>query len=60
MNNVAGFLDLQPFLFRLPCSFTLGPPSPELTGTKSCNLISGSKTKDPFSIPSSKEALHGA
>ena len=31
-----------------------------LTDTKSCNLIAGSETKDLFSIPSSKGALHGA
>lgn len=59
-NNMAGFLGLQPLLFRNPCSFAPGPPTLGLNGTKSCNLISGSQTKDPFSIPSSKEALHGA
>ena len=59
-NNVAGFLDLQPLLFRFSCSFTQGPPALGLAGTKSCNLIASSETKDPFSIPSSKEALYRA
>lgn len=43
-----------------PTLSTLRPPALGLTGTKSCNLIAGSETKDLLSIPSSKEALHGA
>lgn len=43
-----------------PALSMLSPPALGLTGTKSCNLIADSKTKDLFSIPSSKEALHGA
>lgn len=39
---------------------TLSPPALGLTDTKSCNLVAGSETKDLFSIPSSKGALHGA
>lgn len=59
-NNMAGSLGLQPLLFRIPGSFPPGPPTLGLDGTMSCNLISSSETKDPFSIPSSKEALHAA
>lgn len=59
-NKEAGSLGLQPSLFRFPCSFILSPPACGLASTKSCNLIAGSETKAPFSIPSSKEALHGA
>ena len=50
-NNVAGFLGPQPLFSQIPCSATPGPPTLGLAGTKSCNLISGSETKDPFSIP---------
>lgn len=59
-NLIAGFPDLQPLLFRFSWSFARGPPALGLTDTKHCNLIASSETKDPFSIPSSKEALHGA
>lgn len=59
-NNGASFLDLQFGPLRTPHYFTSTAPSLGLTGTKSCNLIPSSETKDPFSIPSFKEALQGA
>lgn len=56
----AGKMKPATWALRILHPFTLSPPSFGLTGTKSCNLIPTVETKDPFSIPSFKEALQGA